>query len=227
MPKNGRKKLGRFRFFLIAAAGAIWMLCAYHTPMVLNIMSLKYTHPMSTSFMRYKAFFRPFKKVHYDWVSAKKISPYLKNAVIIAEDDQFYTHNGFDWKAIKNAAKTNWKRKKIAFGASTISQQLAKNLYLSPSKDPVRKAREVVLTVILDTYLSKERILELYLNIVEWGPNIYGAEAAARHYFGTSAKNLGPSQAAFLASILPNPVRYGKRGYHLTARGQSILRRIQ
>jgi len=198
----------------------------YNIPMVMNILSLKYTRPISTAFMRYESFFRPFQKINYDWAPYDQISNYLKDAVVIAEDDQFFRHHGLDWQAIRNAIEVNWKRKELAFGASTISQQLAKNLYLSPSKDPIRKFREALLAVFIDSYLSKERILELYLNVVEFGPNIYGAEAAAKHYFNTSAKNLGASQSAFLASILPNPVKLGKRGYYLSNRAISIRNRI-
>lgn len=211
---------------LLTAIGFVWSIFLYSTPNTLNILSLKFLRPLSTSFMRYKAFSHPLKRTNYKWVAYNEISTYLKHAVVIAEDDRFFEHGGLDWEAMKNAAKVNWKRKHIRFGASTISQQLAKNLYLLPSKDPVRKLREAFLAVFLDAYLSKERILELYLNIVEWGPNVFGAEAAAKYYFGTSARNLGPSQAAFLASILPNPVRLGRGGYHLSSRAQSILNRI-
>lgn len=227
MQRHQNKKLRAPVFALLFIMGALWTLNLYNTPYIFNILSIKYARPISTSFMRYKSFFTPFKGPDYKWVSYNRISNYLKDAVVIAEDDRFFEHSGLDWKAIKSAAAINWKRKKIKFGASTISQQLAKNLYLTPSKDPIRKFREMLLAVFLDSYLSKERILELYLNVVEWGPNIYGAEAAAKHYFGTSAKNLGASQSAFMASILPNPARLGRGGYHLSNRAESILNRIQ
>lgn len=225
--RRRRKKIGPVSLAVLFILGAIWTLVLYQTPSMLNILSIRYARPLSTSFMRYKSFFNPLKRIDYRWVDYDEISNYLKNAVVIAEDDRFFKHAGLDWDAIENAAKVNWARKKFAFGASTISQQLAKNLYLSPSKDPIRKFREMLLAVFLDSYLPKERILELYLNIVEWGPNIYGAEAAARHYFGSSAKNLGAEQAAFLAAILPNPVRLGRGGFRLTSRAQSILNRIR
>ena len=207
--------------------GFVWILILYHFPVFLNILSLKYIRPTSTAFIRYSALSSPLKPVRYRWVKLEEISPYLRNAVVIAEDDRFFEHPGIDIEAIENAAKVNWERKSFDFGASTISQQLVKNLYLSPSKDPVRKTREILLALLIDSYLSKERILELYLNVVEWGPNVFGAEAASAYYFKSSARNLGPSQSAFLASILPNPVRLGRGGYRLTSRAESILRRIQ
>lgn len=166
------------------------------------------------------------EKLKHKWVALNDISPYLPQAAILAEDDRFYEHNGFDWEAIKHAIEVNWQRKEFAFGASTITQQVAKNLYLSPAKNPLRKFKEMLITVKLERDLSKERILEIYLNIVEWGPGVFGAEAAANHYFNTSAKHLSAANSAFLVSILPSPIRYGKRGYHLGRRARSILRRL-
>lgn len=225
---NGRrKKINSALLAVIFLLSAIWMMSLYHTPMLGNILSLKYLHPVSTTFMRFKSFRYPLQRTHYKWVRSDRISNYLKDAVIIAEDDRFFTHPGLDWKAIQNAVEINWKRKKFAFGASTITQQLVKNLYLYPTRDPLRKLREGILALFLDAYLSKERILELYLNVAEWGPNVYGAEAAAEYYFKGTAKNLNAQQSAFLASILPNPVKNGRHGYHLSNRAQSILRRIQ
>ncbi len=221
------KKLNTFLLALIFMGGTFWTLCLYMTPNIINILSLKFVRPVSTSFMRYNSFSYPFERIKYNWVDADQISNYLKSAVVIAEDDRFYRHHGLDWEAIKRAARVNWERKSLKFGASTITQQLVKNLYLTPSKDPIRKFREMFIALFLDSYLSKDRILELYLNVVEWGPNVYGAQAASKHYFGGSAKGIGPSQSAFLASILPNPVQYGRRGYHLSNRGFSILNRIQ
>lgn len=221
------KKLKRPVLALLIIACVMWVFALYHVPAALNILSIRFVRPLATSFMKYNAFIHPWKKINYKWVASDKISNYLKKAVVIAEDDKFYEHHGLDWDAIKLAAKKNWRRKKIAFGASTISQQLVKNLYLTPSKDPVRKVREVLLAVFLDFYLPKERTLELYLNVVEWGPNIFGAEAAARHYFGVSAANLSAPQAAFLASILPNPVKLGGGGFRMTRRTQALLNRIR
>lgn len=222
-----RKNLNTLMQSLLFVVGFFWYISLYHVPITLNIVSLKFLPPLSTAFMRYQSFDRPFKRMKYYWRSSEYISNSLKDAAVIAEDDRFFGHPGLDWKAIKLAAKKNWERKRFDFGASTITMQLAKNLYLYPMKDPTRKIREGILAIILDAYLSKERILELYLNVVQFGPGIYGAEAAARYYFGGSAKNLNASQSAFLASILPNPVTNGQQGYHLNKRAQSILRRIK
>ncbi|HAK89281.1 MAG TPA: monofunctional biosynthetic peptidoglycan transglycosylase [Nitrospiraceae bacterium] len=133
-------------------------------------------------------------------------------AVLIAEDDKFYRHEGFDFEAIQKALEKDIKKKKFKFGGSTISQQLAKNLYLTPSKNPVRKIKEAVLTWRIESTLSKRRILELYLNVAEWGEGIFGIEAAARHYYGKSASALAPEEAARLASVLPNPRKYNPIG---------------
>lgn len=227
MYRRRRKKLSPIRLVFLYIIGMIWLVSLYHFPIILDVFSLKFVHPLSTAFMRYSALTYPTRGIKYHWVSYDEISEYLKSAVVIAEDDRFFEHPGIDIKAIENAAKVNWERGRFAFGASTISQQLVKNLYLSPSKDPIRKFREVLLAIFIDSYLSKERILELYLNVVEWGPNVFGADATAQYYFKKGAKNLSAPQSAFLASILPNPIRLGRGGYHISSRAQSILNRIQ
>ncbi|HBH61317.1 MAG TPA: monofunctional biosynthetic peptidoglycan transglycosylase, partial [Nitrospiraceae bacterium] len=142
-------------------------------------------------------------------------------AVLIAEDDKFYQHEGFDFEAIQKAIEKDIKQKKFKFGGSTISQQLAKNLYLSPSKNPLRKVMEAFLTWRIETTLSKKRILELYLNLVEWGEGIFGIEAASFHYFGKPAADLTPDEAARLASVLPNPRRYNPAGTSRYVEGRS------
>ena len=126
----------------------------------------------------------------------------------MAEDSRFYSHAGVDWEAVRSAVKIDIERRRWALGGSTITQQLVKNIFLSPSKNPLRKIREILLAYALETTLSKRRILELYLNVVEWGPGIYGAEAASRRYFGHSAATLTPYEAATLAGMLINPIRY-------------------
>jgi monofunctional biosynthetic peptidoglycan transglycosylase len=146
------------------------------------------------------------------WVPFSSISPYLIKAVLIAEDDKFWRHEGFDFEAIEKAIEKDIKHKKIKFGGSTISQQLAKNLYLSPSKDPIRKIKEALLTWRIEKKLPKKRILELYLNVAEWGEGIFGIEAASRHHYGKSASELGPEESARLASVLPNPRKYNPLG---------------
>ena len=142
------------------------------------------------------------------WKDMRHISPDLIHAVLLAEDDRFYYHRGFDIEQIKEAARRNWAEKRYVYGGSTITQQLARTLYLSPRKNLLRKAREAVLTIYLEHFLSKKRILELYLNVVEWGRGVYGAEAAARTYFQTSAGELTADQSVALASILPSPRRW-------------------
>lgn len=142
------------------------------------------------------------------WVPLTRISAHLKRAVIVAEDARFYTHEGFDWEGIKDAALDNLEAGKFKRGGSTITQQLAKNLYLTPKKTLLRKMREALIARTLEHNLSKRRILELYLNVVEWGHHVYGAEAAARHHFGKPASALSKEEAALLAAILPAPRRY-------------------
>ena len=143
--------------------------------------------------------------IHYTWVPYGRISPYLRRAALVAEDDTFYEHGGVDVKAMQDALKKDWAKKKVAEGGSTITQQLAKNLYLSSSRNPFRKLKEYLIARSLENHLTKKRILELYLNVVEMGERVYGAEAAARYYFNESASALTPSQAALLAGCLPNP----------------------
>ena len=143
--------------------------------------------------------------IHYTWVPYGRISPYLRRAALVAEDDTFYEHGGVDVKAMQDALKKDWAKKKVTQGGSTITQQLAKNLYLSSSRNPFRKLKEYLIARSLENHLTKKRILELYLNVVEMGERVYGAEAAARYYFKESASALSPSQAALLAGCLPNP----------------------
>ena len=142
------------------------------------------------------------------WVPLTRISPYLVKAVLIAEDDKFWSHNGFDLDAIQKAVEKDLKSGKFRFGGSTISQQLVKNLYLSPSKNPVRKIKEAIITWRLERTLSKKRILEIYLNVVEWGDGIFGIEAASQRYYGKPASALAAEEAARLAAVLPNPRRF-------------------
>ncbi len=143
-----------------------------------------------------------------EWRSLDQISPALAHAVVLAEDDTFFQHHGFDFGQLKRAVQTNWERKRFAFGASTITQQLARTLYLSTHKNLLRKAKEALITRRLEKTLGKKRILELYLNVVEWGPQVYGAEAAAQTYFQKQALDLTPDEAISLAVILPSPWRW-------------------
>ncbi|MDO8445274.1 MAG: monofunctional biosynthetic peptidoglycan transglycosylase [Deltaproteobacteria bacterium] len=181
-----------------------------------NVSKLKKENPKKTSFMEYREreWERKGKKIkiRQAWVPLSRISPYLMKAVLIAEDDKFWSHEGFDFDALQKAVERDIKQKKFKFGGSTISQQLAKNLYLSPAKNPARKVKEAILTWRIERSLSKKRILELYLNVAEWGEGIFGIEAASRHYYGKPASGLNPEEAARLAAVLPNPRRFNPLG---------------
>jgi monofunctional glycosyltransferase len=147
------------------------------------------------------------RKIDRRWVPLSSISRNLRNAVIAAEDPNFYHHHGLDFYSIKIAFQENWEEKKIVVGASTITQQLMKNLYLSPSQNPLRKWKEAVLALRVERCVKKDRILEIYLNTIEWGESTYGVEAAARRYFGKSASSLNAGESALLAAMIPNPIQ--------------------
>jgi monofunctional biosynthetic peptidoglycan transglycosylase len=197
-------------FILAIVAGA-----AYFT-LYPNVSTLKKENPKKTSFMEYRE--REFKakgktlRIQRKWVPLSSISPYLVKAVIIAEDDKFWSHKGFDIDAMQKALEKDLEMGKFRFGGSTISQQLAKNLYLTPSKNPLRKIREAVITWRIERNLSKRRILELYLNVVEWGEGLFGVEAASLHYYSKPAISLSAQEAAHLAAVLPNPRRLNPTG---------------
>ncbi len=166
----------------------------------------------------------PQAQLKQQWVPYERISIHLKRAMIAAEDAKFVDHEGFDWEGIQKAIEKNEKRGRFAAGGSTISQQLAKNLFLSPSKTFWRKGNEAVITLMLENLWSKRRIFEVYLNVIEWGNGVFGAEAAARHYYGVSAAQLGPEQAARLAGMVPNPRFYDRnRGAPGLARKSAII----
>jgi monofunctional biosynthetic peptidoglycan transglycosylase len=162
------------------------------------------------------------------WVAYGGISPLLRRAVLIAEDDAFFSHGGLDWHEIGASARTNLKRGRVLRGGSTISQQLAKNLYLSEERSLTRKLKEVVLALRLERALTKRRIFELYLNLIEWGDGIYGIEAAARRHFGVSAAALDARQAALLAAVIVNPLRFSptQPSRRTEKRMRMILRRM-
>jgi monofunctional biosynthetic peptidoglycan transglycosylase len=162
------------------------------------------------------------------WVPYGRISQHLKRAVIVTEDGAFWEHGGVDFQALKESMEVNLERMEFARGASTITQQLAKNLYLSPSKNPIRKGRELLIARRLEAELSKQRILELYLNVIEWGNGIYGAEAAARTYWGKSAAELGPQESALLAAAIRSPRAFdaSRPSARLRRRQEMILRRM-
>jgi monofunctional biosynthetic peptidoglycan transglycosylase len=166
--------------------------------------------------------------VRQQWIPISKISKHLINAVIVAEDGTFYEHEGVDWFEIEESIKKNIEKGKSARGGSTISQQLSKNLYLSTSKNPLRKFKELIITLRMERTLSKRRILEIYLNVIEWGDGIFGAEAAARTYFGKSASRLSRDEAALMAAVIPSPRKYAPNGSsrYVTRRSSLILSRM-
>lgn len=152
----------------------------------------------------------PDAELQHQWIPYAKISSHLKRAVVAAEDAKFIDHEGFDWDGIQHAYEKNLKKGRVVAGGSTISQQLAKNLFLSTKRTPWRKAEEAIITIMLEAMMSKRRILEIYLNVVEWGNGVFGAEAAARHYWHISAAKLSAVQAARLAAMVPNPRYYDR-----------------
>lgn len=200
-------------FFLIILLGGMIDIGRY--TIYPNISDLKEINPAQSAFMEYRqeewAEQNRDQEITHKWVPMSKISPNVIKAVLIAEDDGFWNHDGFDVKGMENAIERSLKKGVVA-GGSTISQQLSKNLYLSPSKNPVRKIKEAIITWRIESTLSKRRILEIYLNVAEWGDGIFGIEAAARHYYHKSAKNLTGREAARLAAVLPNPIKYNPTG---------------
>lgn len=214
----------------ILAAGFAYAVYIYLT--LPDVRALRTQTPASTAFMDLRAYEsrRRGEPVRKDqrWVPYERISQNLKRAVLVAEDSAFWTHEGIDFEQLRESMEVNWERGEFARGASTITQQLAKNLYLSPSKNPVRKVRELLITRRLEAELSKRRILELYLNVIEWGDGIWGAEAAARRYFRKSAADLGPQESALLAAAIINPrvLDPGHPSTRLRRRQQMIARRM-
>jgi monofunctional biosynthetic peptidoglycan transglycosylase len=191
-----------------------------------NISDLRELKPIPTAFMEYResewAEQNRDMEITQKWVPISQISPNVIKAVLIGEDDKFWNHDGFDVKGMEQALERTLEKGKMA-GGSTISQQLAKNLYLSPSKNPVRKVKEAIITWRIEHTLSKRRILEIYLNVAEWGDGIFGIEAAARHYYHKSAKNLTGMEAAHLAAVLPNPIRYHATGNQKYVKNRSRI----
>ncbi len=216
---------------IVLALLAIWVV--YEIVAFPDVAELKAAPPKTTAFMEQrKEHLRDqgkSDKLEWRWVPYGSISPFLRRGVLVAEDNSFYEHEGVDVKGMKEAFERNWKRRKLTHGGSTITQQLAKNLYLSPSRNPLRKVREYFIARSLEKHLTKKRILELYLNVVEMGERVYGAEAASRHYFDKSASALSTREAALLAGCLPNPrvMNPGKPNKRLRARQRMILSRMR
>ena len=226
-----------------APSGRRWIKWIFLGPLLLVLLVQLYFfamvcwysqfNPGSTSFMREQLSQlrekNPNATLKHQWVPYARISRHLKRAVVASEDANFSVHNGVDWEGIERAYERNNRRSKVVGGGSTITQQLAKNLFLSGSRSYLRKGQELVIAFMLETVMSKERILELYLNVVEYGRGVFGAEAAARHYYKTSAANLGQAQAARLAVMLPNPRYYDKHGTtnYLQRRTNAIMRQMR
>lgn len=216
-----------------AALAAIGFGIVCHTWFTLpDVRPLARKPPESTAFMRLReaqaaAQGRTVRR-RQTWVGYDRISPHLKRAVTVAEDAAFWQHEGLDFDEIRASMEANWESGEFTRGASTITQQLAKNLYLSPSRNPYRKVRELFIARRLEAELSKRRIFELYLNLIEWGDGIWGAEAASRSYFGIAAADLDPSQAALLAGAIINPRVYSpaRPNARLLRRQSIILRRM-
>jgi monofunctional glycosyltransferase len=231
-----RKRFGgvvfAWKLFCFALGTLVLAVIAVQLWFFSQVLYWSHFEPVTSSFMdrRLEALRekKPSARLRHQWVPYGRISAHLKRAVVAAEDARFLDHEGFDWEAIQQAMARNERRGKIVAGASTISQQLAKNLFLSGSRSWLRKAQEALITWMLETTMSKRRILELYLNFAEWGEGVFGAEAAARHHFGVSAAALSSEQAAWLASILPSPRRYerGRTTAYLDTRMGTILARM-
>jgi monofunctional biosynthetic peptidoglycan transglycosylase len=218
----GRRLLAAAEIVVIlAAVGGLGLWCS-----VPNTAVLADENPSSTAFIDLRREQASKLKLQWQWVRLGHISRYLRAAVVYAEDAHFYTHNGVDWEAIETAVEKDVGAGQLRVGGSTITQQLAKNLYLSPKRSFVRKLREMLIAFSLEDHLTKTRILELYLNVVEWGDGIFGAEAAARHWFGHSAAALTPAEAARLAIALPNPIERAPNVHNaeLTQKAVRIIR---
>jgi monofunctional biosynthetic peptidoglycan transglycosylase len=218
---------------VLAAIAAIgFALLGYAWLTLPDVRALRAQNPSSTAFMELRAREAAARGAKprrvQQWVSYNRISPDLKRAVLVAEDDLFWQHEGVDFEQIQESFEADWARGRFMRGGSTITQQLAKNLYLSPSKNPVRKLRELVIARRLEAELKKARILELYLNVIEWGDGIYGVEAASRTYFSVPAAALGPSESALLAAAIVNPrlLNPARPSARLIRRQQLILRRM-
>jgi monofunctional biosynthetic peptidoglycan transglycosylase len=232
MPKTKKQRtIARVLLWTTLLAGLPLGLLAFIWLLTLpDVALLAKTNPGPTALMEHRQALAQSQRHpvprQWIWVPLSRMSRHLQHAAIAAEDASFFIHEGFDWEGIKDAAIHNLEAGELKRGGSTITQQLAKNLYLSTERSLLRKAREALITRSLEHHLTKERILELYLNVAEWGNGVYGAEAAARHHFGKSAQDLTAEEAAWLAAILPSPRRYDplRKTAFLSKRQQRILK---
>lgn len=214
----------------LAAAGFAYLAYVYLT--LPDVRVLATANPSTTAFIQLRRLEAADGRTRFDvrqrWVPYNQISTNLRRAVLVAEDAAFFEHEGIDIDEIKASLERNWEEGRFTRGGSTITQQLAKNLYLSPSRNPVRKVKELLIARRLEAALSKRRILEIYLNVIEWGNGIFGCEAASRAYFGKPASALSPSEAALLAGAIINPreLSPARPSRRLGRRQQIILRRM-
>ncbi|MBO0862214.1 MAG: monofunctional biosynthetic peptidoglycan transglycosylase [Chloracidobacterium sp.] len=211
------------RLFVIVVAA---ITLSYHALILFRITKLRHSNPSTTNLIEQRVASAKERgrepKTTLTWVPYQNISPHLVRAVLAGEDIRFSRHAGIDWQAVGLAMKKNWREKRISRGGSSITQQLAKNLFLSPFRNPARKLHEMLIAWEMEVILGKRRILEIYLNVIEWGDGIYGAEAAARHYFGVSAASLNEEQAIFLSAIIPAPLN----GYNPNDRSYYLRHRV-
>ena len=217
------------RRLLVAVVGALllYQLWLFGWVVLWNWVNPEMTHFMEIRLDELRAK-NPHAELRQQWVDYDQISANLKRALIVSEDDLFIQHDGFDWDGIQKAMEKNQRRGRIVAGGSTISQQLAKNLFLSPQKTPWRKLEEAIITLMIESVWSKRRIFEVYLNVIEWGNGVFGAEAAAQHYFKVSAAQLSVAQAARLAGMVPSPRFYDRNrsAPGLAAKAAVILERM-
>jgi len=202
--------LRKFPFKLFLGTICVFLLFEIFTLPLFSIANLDTDNPKVTALMQQRKEEAKGKtlRIDYRWVPLSRIPKHVRRAVLIAEDARFYNHAGIDWHEVGESFETNWEEGRIVRGGSTITQQLAKNLYLSTSRDPIRKFKELLIAGMLEATLSKKRILELYLNIIEWGRGVFGIEAAAQRYFHKSARQLTRVEAASLAAVIPSPLRH-------------------
>lgn len=212
---------------LLLALGALLLLQLWYLG---HVAWWSFADPHDSAFMRAERERleqrKPPGTLRHAWVPYERISIHLKRSVIASEDANFTEHDGVDWDAIEKAREANRRKGRVVYGASTITMQLAKNLFLSGERSYLRKAQELVITYMLETLMSKRRILEIYLNIAEWGDGVFGAEAGARHHFGVSAAQLSPERAARMAAMLPRPKFYDRnRGSAYLERRSAVIQR--
>jgi len=230
--KSTRKIAVRIGQVVAGIAAVAFGTLAYGYLTLPDVRPLAETNPTTTAFIELRADEARSKgkspRQLQEWINYRRISPHLKRAVLVAEDAAFWQHDGIDYDELQKSIELDWARGQLVRGASTITQQLAKNLFLSPSRNPARKLRELVITRRLEAELPKARILELYLNVIEWGDGIYGVEAASENYFRQSASALAPSSAALLAGAIINPrmLNPAHPTPRLLRRQQMILKRM-